>query len=91
MAVEQQFKDKFQTIFGHLAVPGKQATDNDLRSLMYGDYMGIKDENKFYDEITDLEQLREVGLCRDLGPVERGGLISRYGNSLDWWLNVEIW
>jgi len=59
-AVEQQFKDKFQTIFGHLAVPGKHVTDNDIRSLLFGDYMGMKDENKFYDEITDMEQLQEV-------------------------------
>ncbi|KAK2157592.1 hypothetical protein LSH36_188g04054 [Paralvinella palmiformis] len=59
-AVEQQFKDKFQTIFGHLAVPGKHVTDNDIRSLLFGDYMGMKDENKFYDEITDMEQLQEA-------------------------------
>ena len=29
-------------------------------SLFFGDYLKTKDEEKFYDEITDMEGLREV-------------------------------
>ena len=60
MAVEGQFKEKLNTVLGHLAVPGKQVTDNDIRSLMFGDYMASKDEERVYDEIQDLDALREV-------------------------------
>ena len=36
--VKAHFKDDFQTIFKHLAA-GSKVTDDDLRSLMFGDYM----------------------------------------------------
>ena len=60
MAVEGQFKEKLNAVMGHLAVPGKMITDNDIRSLMFGDYMTSKDEERMYDEIRDLDTLREV-------------------------------
>ena len=64
MAVEQHFKEKFHVIFGRLATPGKQPTDDDMRSLMFGDYMiNSRDAVKtYYDEIKDLNELREVFL-----------------------------
>ncbi len=58
--VEQHYKEKMNGIFGHLAVPGKQPTDDDLRSLMFGDYMSAKDEERFYNEIEKMDDLREV-------------------------------
>ena len=60
MTVEVQFKEKFNKLFEHLAQPGKQVVDNDIRSLLFGDYMAGKEEEKLYDEIHDLELLREV-------------------------------
>ncbi len=60
MVVEQQYKEKFNNIFSHLATPGKQVTDDDIRSLMFGDYMGSKDEERMYDEIKEMDELREV-------------------------------
>ena len=47
-------------LFGHLAKPGKQVCDDDLRSLLFGDYMSGKDEERVYSEIKDLAELREV-------------------------------
>ena len=36
--VKQHFKDDFQTVFKHLSV-GSKVTDDNMRSLMFGDYM----------------------------------------------------
>ena len=60
MSLEVHFKEKMNTMLGHLAVPGQSVTDDDIRSLMFGDYMGGRDDDKVYDEIKDLDQLREV-------------------------------
>ena len=49
-------------LFGHLTTPGKQVQDDDIRSLMFGDYMAGKDEERLYDEISEMDTLREVGL-----------------------------
>ncbi|XP_064633532.1 dynein axonemal heavy chain 3-like isoform X2 [Lineus longissimus] len=58
--VESQFKEKLNAMFAHLMTPGKHVTDDDIRSLMFGDYVVVKDEEKSYDEITDLSFLRET-------------------------------
>lgn len=55
-----QFKEKMNALFGHLTKPGKQVAEDDMRSLMFGDYMGGKDEERAYDEIKDQDALREV-------------------------------
>lgn len=62
VAVEQHFKEKFHVIFGRLATPGKHPTDDDMRSLMFGDYLISSREaiKSYYDEIKDLTELREV-------------------------------
>ena len=57
--VEQNFKEKFNKLFEHLATE-QQVTDDNIRSLMFGDYMASKDEQKSYDEVQDLDTLREV-------------------------------
>ena len=62
MAVEQHFKVKMQDVFGHLAPPGKKVVDDNLRSLMFGNYEGKRDETKLYDEITDIDKLKGVGM-----------------------------
>ena len=60
--VEQHYKEKMINLFGHLTTPGKQVQDDDIRSLMFGDYMAGKDEERLYDEISEMDTLREVGL-----------------------------
>ncbi|XP_041458176.1 dynein heavy chain 3, axonemal-like isoform X7 [Lytechinus variegatus] len=56
--VQSQFKEKMNNIFTHLST-GREVTDTNMRSLFFGDYMRTKDDEKNYDEITDLEGLRE--------------------------------
>ena len=46
-------------MFEHLATE-QQVTDDDIRSLMFGDYMTSKEEHRSYDEVEDLDTLREV-------------------------------
>ena len=46
-------------MFEHLATE-QQVTDDDIRSLMFGDYMTSKEEQRSYDEVEDLDTLREV-------------------------------
>ena len=60
VALEQHYREKANGIFAHLAVPGKQVTDTDLRSLMFGDYMAGKDTERNYDEVTDFSKLQTV-------------------------------
>ncbi|KAJ8047551.1 Dynein heavy chain 3, axonemal [Holothuria leucospilota] len=57
--VQTQFKEKMNSIFSHL-LAGKDLKDNNLRSLFFGDYLKGKDEEKLYDEVTDMEALREA-------------------------------
>jgi len=51
-----------QDIFGHLAPPGKKVIDDNLRSLMFGNYAGKRDDGKLYDEIADVDKLKVVGI-----------------------------
>ena len=37
--VKQHFKDDFNSLFKHLAGGGSKVTDDDMRSLLFGDYM----------------------------------------------------
>ncbi|XP_033642613.1 dynein heavy chain 3, axonemal-like [Asterias rubens] len=69
--VQGQFKEKMNTIFNHLYT-GKHVTDanirsgeskelrsEDMRSLFFGDYLTSSEEERLYDEIRDMEALRE--------------------------------
>lgn len=40
--------------------PSSTLTEDHLRNLFFGDYMKAKDEQRFYDEISDLENLKKV-------------------------------
>ena len=47
---------------------GDQVTDDDLRSLIFGDYLSKTKDEKLYDEIMDLKELTEVSdqsACND--------------------------
>lgn len=37
--VKTHFKDDFNGVFRHLAKSGGKVTDDDMRSLLFGDYM----------------------------------------------------
>lgn len=66
MALEQHFREKSNAIFAHLATPGKQVSDGDLRSLMFGDYMAGKETERNYDEVKDFNKLQMVSWCCNL-------------------------
>ncbi|XP_038073730.1 dynein heavy chain 3, axonemal-like isoform X4 [Patiria miniata] len=68
--VQSQFKEKMNSVFSHL-LSGKNVTDanirsdskevrsEDMRSLFFGDYLSASEDEKLYDEITDMDALRE--------------------------------
>jgi len=59
--VEAQFKDKMNLLFSHITGDSKtDVTDDDIRSLMFGDYLNKGKSEKLYDEIQNLDELREV-------------------------------
>ena len=58
--METHFKEKLNSLFSHIADPGQLIVDEDIRCLIFGDYMKKGGEDKLYDEIQDLDELREV-------------------------------
>ncbi|KAM4676017.1 dynein axonemal heavy chain 3-like [Discoglossus pictus] len=57
--VQSQFKEKITPLFPHMVV-GREIQDDDMHSLFFGDYIVTKKAEKserFYDEITDLDEL----------------------------------
>ena len=61
--MSDKFKQNFGKTFSHLGQIGKEVSDNDLRSLFFGDYINPADVNKLYDEITDFDALKDVRGC----------------------------
>ncbi|NXH72361.1 DYH3 protein, partial [Hydrobates tethys] len=53
------FKQSFDKVLSHLSHTGKISDDN-IRSLFFGDYLKPDSNIKAYDEITDLKQLTAV-------------------------------
>ncbi|XP_061330226.1 dynein axonemal heavy chain 3 isoform X2 [Pezoporus flaviventris] len=53
------FKQDFNKILSHLS-PTENVSDDNIRSLFFGDYSDLDTDVKVYDEITDLEQLTTV-------------------------------
>uniref|UniRef100_A0A8C3PA09 Dynein axonemal heavy chain 3 n=1 Tax=Chrysemys picta bellii TaxID=8478 RepID=A0A8C3PA09_CHRPI len=53
------FKQSVDKVLSHLSPTGK-ITDNNIRSLFFGDYFKPESDVKAYDEITDLKQLTTV-------------------------------
>ncbi|CAM4521786.1 dynein axonemal heavy chain 3 [Lepidochelys kempii] len=53
------FKQSVDKVLSHLSPTGK-ITDNNIRSLFFGDYFKPDSDVKTYDEITDLKQLTTV-------------------------------
>ncbi|EGD83038.1 dynein heavy chain 2 [Salpingoeca rosetta] len=58
---KEQFKADFKTLFAHLASDPQQGpVDDDMRSLFFGDYMQPGADPRIYDEVQDLDALRET-------------------------------
>ncbi|NWX20475.1 DYH3 protein, partial [Aegotheles bennettii] len=53
------FKQSFDKVLSHLSPTGRISDDN-IRSLFFGDYLKPDSNVKVYDEITDLKQLTTV-------------------------------
>ncbi|XP_009068409.1 PREDICTED: dynein heavy chain 3, axonemal [Acanthisitta chloris] len=53
------FKENFNKVLSHLSPTGK-VSDENIRSLFFGDYLNPNSNVKVYDEITDLQQLTSV-------------------------------
>ncbi|XP_061847983.1 dynein axonemal heavy chain 3 [Colius striatus] len=53
------FKQSFNKVLSHLSPTG-EISDDDIRSLFFGDYLKPDSNIKVYDEITDLHQLTTV-------------------------------
>ena len=61
MCTEGQFKEKMNNLFGHITGdPKTDVTDDDIRSLLFGDYLNKGKDERLYDEIQNLDELREV-------------------------------
>ncbi|KAK6993742.1 dynein heavy chain 3 axonemal, partial [Biomphalaria glabrata] len=59
--VELQFKEKLNTLFSHIVEPGKLIVDEDIRSLIFGDFISKSKGNEcLYDEIQNLEELKRT-------------------------------
>ncbi|KAF6041077.1 DNAH12 [Bugula neritina] len=59
--VKEEFKENFDTVFGHLTEDSK-VTEIDLRSLMFGDYMlpDAEPEDRVYAEIFSIDEFYKV-------------------------------
>ncbi|KAG4091689.1 dynein heavy chain and region D6 of dynein motor-domain-containing protein [Neocallimastix lanati (nom. inval.)] len=59
--VSRCFGQKFDNVFGHLTGKSNRAVENDdMRSLMFGDYVTKGSTEKIYDEVTDIEDVTEI-------------------------------
>ncbi|PVD24893.1 hypothetical protein C0Q70_15383 [Pomacea canaliculata] len=58
--VEMHFKEKLNNLFSHIVDASRLIVDDDIRSLIFGDYLKKKEDEKLYDEIQNLDELREV-------------------------------
>jgi len=57
--VKDNFKMNFDTVFSGIS-KGKPPTEDDFRSLLFGDYMVAGALDRVYDEVTDLDKFTVV-------------------------------
>ncbi|XP_067915582.1 dynein axonemal heavy chain 3-like [Heterodontus francisci] len=60
--VQTQFKEKINNLFNHVVI-GRDLSDDDIRTLFFGDYMSPKTNEKrkkAYNEITDMNELKNT-------------------------------
>ena len=62
--LKDHFKESIDNVFEHLANDSKggKLVEEDLRSLMFGDYMNpdLEPEDRVYDEVKSLEEFYSV-------------------------------
>ncbi|OUM67642.1 hypothetical protein PIROE2DRAFT_4933 [Piromyces sp. E2] len=58
--VSRCFGQKFDNVFGHLCKNNKTVENDDMRSLMFGDYVAKNSTEKIYDEVTDIAEVTEI-------------------------------
>ena len=61
---EAEFKEKFNNLFSNVT---GDVTDDSMRTLMFGDYLSNSEQERPYDEIQNLEQLKNVSELQDKG------------------------
>ncbi|XP_071816044.1 dynein axonemal heavy chain 12-like isoform X3 [Apostichopus japonicus] len=60
--VKDIFKDTFDGVFEHLAAPGEPVMEDNMRSLMFGDYMNpdLEENDRIYEEVKSVEEFNSV-------------------------------
>uniref|UniRef100_A0A8C3YTD1 Dynein axonemal heavy chain 12 n=1 Tax=Catagonus wagneri TaxID=51154 RepID=A0A8C3YTD1_9CETA len=60
--VRDHFKESFDNIFSHLRKGNAPVTEEDLRNLMFGDYMNpdLEGDDRVYIEIPDIHQFSDI-------------------------------
>uniref|UniRef100_A0A4W3H1L8 Dynein axonemal heavy chain 12 n=1 Tax=Callorhinchus milii TaxID=7868 RepID=A0A4W3H1L8_CALMI len=60
--VKNHFRDNFDSLFEHLAQENKPLCEEDLRSLLFGDYMNpdLEEDDRVYAEIPSVEEFNVV-------------------------------
>ncbi|XP_021099628.1 dynein heavy chain 12, axonemal [Heterocephalus glaber] len=59
---KDHFKESFDSIFLHLRKENKPTTEEDLRNLMFGDYMNpdLEGDDRVYIEITNIHHFNDI-------------------------------
>ncbi|XP_029579694.1 dynein heavy chain 12, axonemal isoform X2 [Salmo trutta] len=67
--VRDHFKENFEQVFDHLKAPSNKAPrEEDMRNLLFGDYMNpdLEDNDRLYSEVPSMESFGQVvELCLD--------------------------
>ncbi|XP_077865268.1 dynein axonemal heavy chain 12 [Saccoglossus kowalevskii] len=60
--VKDIFKDNFDSLFDHLTPDGGKVNEDDMRSLMFGDYMNPEAEpdERLYEEVKSIDEFYKV-------------------------------
>ncbi|XP_077070519.1 dynein axonemal heavy chain 12 [Siphateles boraxobius] len=60
--VKQHFKENFETVFEHLKDGNKLLCDENMRNMLFGDYMtpGVDESERLYAEVPSIERFGEV-------------------------------
>lgn len=82
--VEVNFKEKMNALFSHLTTD-QYVDDDDIRSLLFGDYMKGKDEQRLYDEVEDIKSLRTVSV-QCYATLLRSAAVCLFGQKMEHYL-----
>ncbi|KAM9098063.1 dynein heavy chain 12, axonemal isoform X1 [Sarcophilus harrisii] len=62
VVIKDHFKENFDSVFAHLRKENKMVKEEDLRSLLFGDYMNpdLEGDERVYIEIPDVKTFNDV-------------------------------